>query len=79
VGPTGPRAVCGLGVLLGPVHEEKGIIRRAVHSGRGRRIQGSAAATHRSGQQGGGGSNKMEGGGLLQLCSMRQNGPVQGC
>jgi hypothetical protein len=36
-GSTDPRAACGPGALLGPSHEEKGVIWRASHGGRGRR------------------------------------------
>jgi hypothetical protein len=39
VGPTGPRAARGPGAPLVPAHEEKGIIRRAVHDNHGRRMK----------------------------------------
>jgi hypothetical protein len=80
VGPTGPQVTCGPRAPLGPTHEERRTMRRAVHGGRGREKQGSMAVTHWSGQRDddGGGQDARRRAFYCRTC-MKQNGPMWGC
>jgi hypothetical protein len=72
-GPTGPRVVCDPGALLGPPHEERGTVRRAIHDGHSRR---------KIGERGGdlpeqtAGRTRCKEGALLKPRCAKQNGPA---